>query len=244
MLGANMFVAQTLGFFSGVSQHALAFIAERKIHGRRDLLPDRGVSFDLLANGFDRSMRTQESVRQCFIFAQQAQQEVLRFYIRRPELARLIAREEDHASGLFCIPLEHVPLTKMSQSPLPEHPSLPPGANNVPPERKPFVRPVSPDRNCNVHVPPPEPLVFQRLGRNLLDLPLMKPEYTVAPARKVKVVGNNQGGEPIVVMKSLDQIEYQFRRAIVQITGGLVRHQDLWSCHQCPGQRNALLLAA
>src|SRR6266481_2082655 len=105
MLGANMFVAQTLGFFSGVSQHALAFIAERKIHRRRDLLPDRGMSFDLLTNGFDRSMRTQESVRQCFIFAQQAQQEVLRFYILRPELAPLIARLEHYASARFRMPL-------------------------------------------------------------------------------------------------------------------------------------------
>src|SRR5216683_439717 len=100
-----------------------------------------------------------------------------------------------------------------------------PVPTSCPPERKPFVRPLPPDRYC--YVPPPEPLVLQRLRRNLLDLPLMKPEYTVAPARKVKVVGNDQGGEPIV-----------------QITGGLVRHQDFWSCHQCSGQSHALLLAA
>ena len=54
-------------------------------------------------------MRPQEAVRKCFIFPKQAQQEMFGFNVRLSELARLVAREKDHAPRLFCIAFEHTP---------------------------------------------------------------------------------------------------------------------------------------
>src|SRR5579864_739480 len=58
-------------------------------------------------------MRAQKAVGQRLVFAQQAQQQVLRLYIRRAELAGLVSCEEDYAPGFLCVPLEHIPLTQM-----------------------------------------------------------------------------------------------------------------------------------
>src|SRR5207253_1170027 len=76
-------------------------------------LPDRGVPFNLLADGLNRCMRAQKAVGQRLVFAQQAQQQVLRLNIRRAKLAGLISCKEDHAPGFLCVPLEHNPLTQM-----------------------------------------------------------------------------------------------------------------------------------
>ena len=73
MLGADVPVRQPLRFFGGIGQHALAFIAQRKIDRGRDLLPNRGVSFDLLADGLDRGVRAQEPIGQGFVFAQESE---------------------------------------------------------------------------------------------------------------------------------------------------------------------------
>src|SRR6202041_169839 len=69
--------------------------------------PNCGVAFDLLADGLDRSVRAQESIGQGFIFAQEPQQQVLGLYIRRPELACFVAREENHAPGFLRITFKH-----------------------------------------------------------------------------------------------------------------------------------------
>src|SRR5579864_8081661 len=58
-------------------------------------------------------MRAQKAVGQRLVFAQQAQQQVLRFYIRRAKLAGLVSCKEDYAPGFLCVPLEHIPLTQM-----------------------------------------------------------------------------------------------------------------------------------
>ena len=101
VLGADVLVVQPLGFFGAVSQHALALVAQRQIDRSRNLLPDRGVPFDLLADGIDRGVRAQEPVGQRLIFAQQAQQQMLGLDVRAAELARLIPREKDYPALLF-----------------------------------------------------------------------------------------------------------------------------------------------
>src|SRR5476651_618318 len=58
-------------------------------------------------------MRAQKAVRQCLVFAQQAQQQVLRFYVRRAKLAGLVSCKKDYAPGFLGIPLKHIPLTQM-----------------------------------------------------------------------------------------------------------------------------------
>ena len=110
MLGADVLVRKPFRFFGGIGQHPLAFVAQRQVHRGRDLLPDRGVPFDLLADGFHRGMRAQEAVGQGFVFAQQSQQQVLRLNIRRPELAGFIARKKDDAPCFFRIAFKHIAL--------------------------------------------------------------------------------------------------------------------------------------
>ena len=100
MLGADVLVVQPLGFFGAIGQHALALMAERQIHGGGNLLANRGVSFDLLANRFHRGVRTQEPVGQRLVFAQQPEQQVFGLDVRAAELAGLVPREEDDPSAL------------------------------------------------------------------------------------------------------------------------------------------------
>src|SRR5580693_8792406 len=77
-------------------------------------------------------MRAQEAVGQRLVFAQQPQQQVLGFYIRRAELAGLIPRKEDHAPCLLRIPFEHdllLPATGVSQAArLSSRPAIPPAS--------------------------------------------------------------------------------------------------------------------
>src|SRR5215471_20273598 len=113
MLGANVLMAQAFGFLGGIGQHALALITQREIDRRGNFLPDGRVSFNLLANGFDRSMGPQKSVGQRFVFTQQAEKQVFGLNIRRAELACLIACKKDYAPGFLCVPLEHVPSPRM-----------------------------------------------------------------------------------------------------------------------------------
>ena len=55
-------------------------------------------------------MGAQKTVGQRFIFAQQAQQQVLRLNVRRAKLAGFVAREKDYAPCLFRITFEHITL--------------------------------------------------------------------------------------------------------------------------------------
>src|SRR6478735_2628042 len=58
-------------------------------------------------------MRAQKAVGQRLVFTQQTQQQVLRLYIRRAELAGLVSCKEDYAPGFLGVPREHIPLTQM-----------------------------------------------------------------------------------------------------------------------------------
>ena len=107
MLGADVLVIQPLRFFGAIGQHALALVAQRQIHRGRDLLANRGVRFDLLADGLDRRVRAQEAVRQRLVLPQQTQQQVLGLDVGTAELAGLVPREKDHAPGLLGIAFKH-----------------------------------------------------------------------------------------------------------------------------------------
>src|SRR5690242_14583248 len=54
-------------------------------------------------------MRTQEPIRQCFVFAQQAQQKVFGLDVRRAELAGFVTSKKDYPPRLFCVAFKHVP---------------------------------------------------------------------------------------------------------------------------------------
>ena len=107
VFGADVLVAEALGFFSGVGQDALALVGERKIDGSGDLLANGCVGLNLLAYGLNRGMRAQETVGEGLVFAQKSEQQVLGFDIGRTELAGLIAREEDNPPCLLRVAFEH-----------------------------------------------------------------------------------------------------------------------------------------
>ena len=107
MFGADVLVAETLGFFRGESQDAFALLAERHFHGGGNTFADGDPRFDFLANRFDRAVRPQEPVRQSLILAQQAEQQVLRLDERTAVLARLVASEKYYASSLLCVAFKH-----------------------------------------------------------------------------------------------------------------------------------------
>src|SRR5919205_971842 len=52
-------------------------------------------------------MGPEEAICQCFVLPQETEQQVLRLDVGASELARLIARKEYYASGLFGIPFKH-----------------------------------------------------------------------------------------------------------------------------------------
>src|SRR5580698_8021452 len=110
MLSSNVAVRKSLGFFRGVGENPLAFIAERQVHRRGNLLSDGSVPLDLLADGFHRGVRSQEPVRQGFVFAQEPQKQVLSLDVRRPELAGFVARKENYAPGFLRITFKHIAL--------------------------------------------------------------------------------------------------------------------------------------
>src|SRR5882762_4267747 len=114
MFRPDVLVRQSLGFLGRVGQDALAFVAQREVDRRGDLLPNGRVSFNLLANRFNRSMRAQEAVGQGFVFAQQSQQQMLGLYVRRAELAGFIAREKYYAPGFLRITFEHIAPSPLS----------------------------------------------------------------------------------------------------------------------------------
>src|SRR5258708_7109561 len=99
MLGPDVLVAQTLGFFRAIGQHALALMAEREIHRSGNLLSNGGVGFDLLPDGLNGGVRAQEPVGERLVLAQQSQQKMLGLNIGAAELAGLVAREEDDSTG-------------------------------------------------------------------------------------------------------------------------------------------------
>ena len=109
MLGSNVLVRKALSLLGSVSQNPPALVAQREIDRGRELLPDSNVSFNLLADGLDRGIRTQEPVgEKSFVFAQKSQQQVLRLYVRRTELTGLVARKEDDASCFLRVVFEHI----------------------------------------------------------------------------------------------------------------------------------------
>ena len=107
MLSSNVLVREPLSFFSGIRQHALAFVRERQVNRGGNFFADGGVAFDLLADRFHRGMRAQEAVGQRLVFAQESQQQVLGLNVRRTKLAGLVPSEEDHSSRLLRVSLKH-----------------------------------------------------------------------------------------------------------------------------------------
>ena len=107
VLGPDVLVREPLGFFRRVGEHTLTLIAQGQVDRSRDLLPNRSVALNLFPDRLDRRMGPKEPIGKRFVFAQKSQQQVLRFNIRRTELAGFVAREENYAPGLFRVAFKH-----------------------------------------------------------------------------------------------------------------------------------------
>ena len=109
MLGTDVLVGEPLGLFRRVGEHALALVAQRQVHRGGDLLADRRMRLDLLADRIDRRVRTQESVGERLVLADQAEEEMLGFNVRTAELAGLVACEEYNPASFLGIAFKHNP---------------------------------------------------------------------------------------------------------------------------------------
>ena len=108
VFGADVLVGQPLRFFGRARQHALALLAQRQVDRGRNLFPNRRSPLDLLADRLNRGVGgAQEAVGKGFVFAEQAEQEVLGLNVGTSKLTCFVAGEEDHAAGLLGITLEH-----------------------------------------------------------------------------------------------------------------------------------------
>src|ERR1700733_775616 len=101
MLGADVLVAQPLGFFRCEIQNAFAFLTQRNLPRRGDASAHGDARFDFLPDGFDGAMRAQEAVSEGFVLAQQSQQQMLRLDIGAAVLARLISCKKYYAPSFL-----------------------------------------------------------------------------------------------------------------------------------------------
>jgi len=52
VVNSDVLMGRMLSFFGGIGQYTLAFLAQRQVYGSRNPLPNRCMSFNLLADGF------------------------------------------------------------------------------------------------------------------------------------------------------------------------------------------------
>ena len=62
MFGTDVLMAQPLGFFRRIGQHALALVRKRQVDAGRNLLTNGGVRFNLFADRLHRSVRAQKAI--------------------------------------------------------------------------------------------------------------------------------------------------------------------------------------
>jgi hypothetical protein len=105
VLGADVVVKQTIGFFGGKAQNVLCRAAERDV--RR---PIRGTAlFELAANHVAREFRLGEDpAREPLALAEQPEEDMLRLNRDGTRLTGFIARKEQHSPRTLGVPLEHI----------------------------------------------------------------------------------------------------------------------------------------
>ena len=67
-------------------------------------------------------------------------------------------------------------------------------------------------------------------------------ENTIAAAGKSQVMGDENGSELVGPMQALDERKDHLAGPEVEVTGWLIREQDLGVCHQSARQNDTLLL--
>ena len=108
VLGPDVVVQQPVGFLGGKLQDALGLGAEGNLDRGRDLLAEHRPALNLLADIFERQVRTgEDAAGQALALANQTEQQVLGLDRDAPELAGLVAGEEENPPCPFGVPFEH-----------------------------------------------------------------------------------------------------------------------------------------
>ena len=108
VLGPDVVVEQPIGLLRRELEDTLGFGAERDFDRCRDLLAKHRPAFNFLADIFERQVGPGEDpAGQAFAFPNEAQQQMLGLDRNAPELACLVAGEEEHAPRSFGVPFEH-----------------------------------------------------------------------------------------------------------------------------------------
>src|SRR4026207_2540872 len=108
MLGANVAMLQAIAIFMSVTEHSLGFRSQWQFDRSGNLFPEQGASFDLFADRLDRNLRAREEAgSQRFVFAHQAEEQMLRFDCRSPKLRGFVTSEENYPARFFGIAFEH-----------------------------------------------------------------------------------------------------------------------------------------
>ena len=108
VLGADVVVEQTVGFFGGALQHPLRLGAERHLHRGRDLLAEDRAAFDLFSDVLQGQVGPgEDTAREPLPFADQTEQQVLGFDRHAAKLAGLVTSEKQHPARAFRVPFEH-----------------------------------------------------------------------------------------------------------------------------------------
>jgi len=107
VLGADVVVAERERLAQRELQHLLRTRRERNLAGR-DLVALTDDARDLGTNLFDRDVeRLEHPRREAFLFAQEAEQDVLGADVVVLERACFVLGEDDHLTGTLCKSLEH-----------------------------------------------------------------------------------------------------------------------------------------
>src|SRR3954449_3981957 len=70
-------------------------------------------------------------------------------------------------------------------------------------------------------------LCRERFRTQLFYLSPRQPQDTIAAARKIMIVGDDEGGELVLAMQSADQLEDQLGSATIQVAGWFICHEQL-----------------
>jgi len=108
VLGSNVTVQQPVGFLRGVTQGANGFLAERHFARLRQRRKLRRAGVHQSTNVLAREAGAREHThRHRLLVAKQCEQHVLGFNLGAAPLEGLVSCEEECASRLLCVTLEH-----------------------------------------------------------------------------------------------------------------------------------------
>ena len=211
---SDVFVTEPFSFFRGVVEDALAFLAEGNFHRSGNALAHGDARLDFLSDGLDRAVGPEKSVGQRLIFAQQAEQQVLRLDVRASVLARLVPCEKDHSTCFLCVSLKQG-LPTLSRGPYPN-----------------ACRSRRMTRGICKHF----------CARS--QFPVLQGKNTVRALCQIQIVRSQNRRQVVGPVQALDEFENGFCAPFVQIPGRFVGEKNLGPVHERPCDGHALLFAA